>query len=220
MPADIILLAAIAAFVLLRLRSILGQNVGHDQPPNMSDAVKKDGERVIHLKPVEPQIKDVTPETEPKEPSGTYNDAVEKGIAEIHAIDRQFQMKEFLEGAKGAYDMVHEAFQTDDRDTLKALLAKDIYKEFAEELDKRRKEGEHTTATLVSMLEVSPLEVEVEKNKGRVSVAFTTEQIFVQRDKNGDVVEGSTSDIQSIEDEWTFERDLRSSNPNWTIIAT
>lgn len=227
MPADIILLAAIAAFVLLRLRGVLGQKIGHDKPPSMPDVVKKE-ERVIHIKPAEatamqkePIMAAAATATEPaEEPAGSYDAAVEAGVADIRKIDRQFRMKEFLEGAKVAFDMVHEAFRKDDRETLKALLSKDIFKDFASELDKQKKEKEHAESTLVAILRADPKSAEVEKGKGRVTVTFVTEQIFVRRDAEGKVVEGSPSDVERIEDEWVFERDLRSSNPNWIVIAT
>lgn len=225
MPADIILLAAIAAFVLLRLRGVLGQKIGHDKPPSMPDVVKKE-ERVIHIKPAEmgakePAMAAAAPVAEPaEEPAGVYSAAVEAGVAEIRKIDRQFRMKDFLEGAKVAFDMVHEAFRKDDRETLRALLSKDIFKDFASELDKQKKEADHAESTLVAILSADPKSVEVEKGKGRVTVTFVTEQIFVRRDAEGKVVEGSPSDVERIEDEWAFERDLRSSNPNWIVIAT
>lgn len=220
MPADIILLAAIAAFVLLRLRNVLGQKIGHDQPPTMPNVVKKE-ERVIHLKPADTSVKEApVVEQVVEEPTGIYPAAVEQAIEEIRAIDRQFRMKEFLDGAKMAFDMVHEAFRKDDRETLKALLSREIFKEFSGELDKQKKESEHAESTLVAILSADPKDVELDKSKARVTVAFASEQIFVSRDAEGKVVAGSPSDVQRVEDEWVFERDLRSSNPNWTVVAT
>lgn len=220
MPADIILLAAIAAFVLLRLRGVLGQKIGHDQPPAMPDVVKKE-ERVIHLKPADAALKEApVVEVLAEDPVGQYAPAIEKGMADIRAIDRQFRMKEFIEGAKVAFDMVHEAFRKDDRETLKHLLSREILKDFTSELDKQKKENEHAESTLVAILSAEPKEVEVEKGKGRVTIGFVTEQMFVSRDAAGQVVAGSPSDIERVEDEWVFERDLRSSNPNWIVVAT
>ncbi len=223
MPADIILLAAIAAFVLLRLRGVLGQKIGHDQPPSSAPDVVKKEERVIHLKPAESAsaIKEPAAEVLPPEESlDHYGEAIAAGVVEMRKIDRQFRMKDFLNGAKAAFDMVLEAFRGDDRETLKMLLVKDIYKDFAAELDKRKNGEEHTESTLVAILSAEPKLVEVEKNKARVTVAFASEQIFVTRDAQGNVMEGSPSAVQRIEDEWVFERDLRSANPNWTVIAT
>lgn len=221
MPADILLLAAIAAFVLLRLRGVLGQKIGHDQPPSPPGAARRE-DRVIHLKPAEPHFKDVTPvETEPAPESATaYDEAVEGGIAEIRKTDASFAMKEFLEGAKTAFDMVHEAFRKDDRETLKFLLSKEIYKNFSGELDARKQEKERAESTLVAIISATPTEVTVEKGKGRVTVLFVTEQIHVRRDAAGKIVEGSPSDVQRVEDEWGFERDLHSANPNWIVVAT
>lgn len=222
MPADIILLAAIAAFVLLRLRGVLGQKIGHDQPPAMPDIVKKE-ERVIHLKPSAEAMPLKEPAAEvlpPEESLSQYKEAVAASVGEFRKIDRQFSMKEFLDGAKAAFDMVHEAFRTDDRETLKALLSKDIFKDFAGELDNQKQSNEHAESTLVAVLSAEPVQAELEKSKARITVAFASEQIFVTRNTEGAVVEGSPSQVQRIEDEWVFERDLRSTNPNWTVIAT
>ncbi len=223
MPADIIILAAIAIFVVLRLRSVLGQKIGHDQS---NGAVKKDNERVIQLKPVSPaKTDDATAESplpplqEEVLPEG-YADEVKDGVKAIRKIDRQFTMKSFMEGARMAFDMVLEAFNKHDDETLKNLLSKDIHKAFADEIKRREDSGETVESTLVAITAAEPVAVEVDKNKARITVNFISEQIQVTRDKNGDVVEGSATDIDDIEDEWVFERDLRSSNPNWTIVAT
>jgi predicted lipid-binding transport protein (Tim44 family) len=219
MPADVILLAAVAAFVLLRLRGVLGQRIGHDQPPPapLAGMGAREGERVIVMKPV--TVKEAAPAAESEE-EPAYAEPIERGIAELRAHDRLFQMKEFLGGASIAFDMVHDAFRKGEKDTLKSLLSKAIYQEFLREIEHREKEERHTESTLVSILSAEPVSVETEGQRGRISVAFVSTQVILERTRAGAVVEGSSTEEQRVEDEWTFERDLHSSNPNWTIIAT
>lgn len=223
MPADIILLAAIAAFVLLRLRGVLGQKIGHDQPPATPDRVRKEGERVIQIKSAAPAANNNTATealSAEEEERGLYAPEVEQGIAAIRAVDRQFRMKDFLAGAGMAFDMINEAFRKDDRDTLSSLLSKELFQEFVAELERRKEEAEYEEATLVSILSAVPVEAGAEKHKGRITVAFTSEQMAVRRTAEGTVAEGASSEMRRVEDVWTFERDLQSSNPNWTIVAT
>lgn len=223
MPADIIILAAIAVFILLRLRSVLGHKIGQDTPPPpMRDVTPRDTEqeRVVqlaHRQEMEPLVEileDVTLD------DAKWSEEVRRGIESIREHDRQFTMTEFLNGAKIAFEMVHDAFNKGDKDMLKGLMNREVFTLFKTEIENRQKQDTKQETTLVAITTTEPKEISVEKNKARVSVRFVSEQIHVSRDKENKVVQGSTSSIQNVQDEWTFERDLRSANPNWTLIAT
>ena len=222
MPADIIILAAVAAFIFLRLRNILGHKMGHSEsPPTMRDVTPKGEERVIQLHPQPVEITpSVTPAAELQKVEEEYGADIAQEVKKITDQDASFTMQEFLAGAKEAFDMVIKAFNGDDRDTLKFLLSRDLYREFKTELDQRKKQDEWLESTLIAVISAEPQAIEVEKHKARITVAFTTEQIQVTREKNGDVVEGSSTSAEHLEDSWVFEKDLRSGNPNWTIIDT
>ncbi len=218
MPVDLIVLAAIAVFVLLRLYGVLGQKMGHDQPPSVRDATFDTSSKVIELTPRE--LENVQEEKEEDEEDETLADPLKKGLAAIRKEDASFRRGDFLEGAKAAFEMVLQGFAQDDRDTLKALLSKDIYQTFLTELKARKTQDTYAETTLVAILEAEITEMAVKDRKAIVKVQFVSEQIQAERDKDGEMVKDSQSSIEHVEDAWTFTRDLRSSNPNWTIIAT
>ncbi len=205
---DIIVFAAIAAFILLRYRSILGDKTGFDpskQPkPKIEKSEKKTEERVIDIKPRK------TPEPEKPVIDAVYEDLgdgdVKSGIDDIKKADGSFRVDEFLKGAKMAFEMVLSAFHSKDDATLKMLLDKPIYEEFSSAM----KDGEGDAAvTLVSIKEAELIEAEMQGSKAQVTVQFVSEQIIAPN-----------TTIEEVEDEWVFERDTRSKNPNWTIIDT
>ena len=217
MPVDLIVLAAIAVFVLLRLYGVLGQKIGHDEPPSARDATFDTSSKVIELTPKElEKVQEVKAEEE----NPDMSDALKEGIAAIRKHDAAFRLSEFSEGAKMAFEMVLESFAKADYDTLKQLLSKDLYLEFSAELKKRKNAEQYTETTLVSILEATVNDVKVKDRHATVVVNFLSEQIQTERDKSGEAVKESTSAIEQVEDTWTFTRDLRSPNPNWTIIDT
>jgi predicted lipid-binding transport protein (Tim44 family) len=226
MPADIIVLAAIAIFVLLRLRAVLGHKIGHDQPPPVPRDLPDESDRVVQVQPrtpgtvIEGEAHRLEPSPEAQAALAKLPDDIRQGVEAITKIDPGFSMPEFLKGARGAFDMVLEAYSRDDQDTLKMLLAKDVFENFKKELETAKKSGQHTETTLVSILSSEPVEARLQKNVAYIAVKFESEQIQIVRDANGKIVDGDASDIQIVEDEWAFERDLRSSNPNWKIVGT
>ncbi len=219
MHPDLIILAVIAAFVLLRLRSVLGHKIGHDEPPR---DMPKDSERVIQLHPEQREPMPGSPEVTviEEEPVGKWPEPIREGILEIRAADRFFSMTDFITGAKVAFEMVIEAFARGDRETLKTLLAKEVCAALAEEIDKREKEENTVQTTLISILSAEPEAVAMDKGKARITVRFRTEQMQSERDKEGKAVSETATDIETVEDVWTFERSLKSANPNWAVIET
>lgn len=223
MPADLIIIGAIAAFVLLRLRSVLGHKIGHDEPPaSLKDVTPQPAERIVQIFP-KPQ--DAGKQAEPseeaaREPEEVWDEATTAGIQQIRAVEPGFSMRDFLEGAKTAFEMIFTAFNKNDQDALKSLLSKDIFKHFKQELDAFAKQEEHEESTLISILSAQPTAIEVKGGKASVTVTFESEQIGSTRDKKGKTVPGTTGAIHTVEDVWSFERILHSSNPNWTIVAT
>ncbi len=226
MPADLIVLAAIAIFVLLRLRAVLGHKIGHDQPPPVPRDLPDESDRMVQVPPrqqpltIEGEAERIEPSPEAQAAMAKLPEDVRQGIEAMGKIDALFSLPEFLGGARGAFEMVLEAYSRDDRDTLKMLLAKDVFENFKKDLDDSHKAGRRVETTLVSILSAEAIEARLTRNVAHIVVKFESEQIQVVRDTQGTIVEGDASDIQIVEDEWAFERDLRSSNPNWKIVAT
>jgi predicted lipid-binding transport protein (Tim44 family) len=226
MPADIIVLAAIAIFVLLRLRAVLGHKIGHDQPPPMPRDLPDESDRVVQVQPrnqaptIEGEATVVEPSPEAQAAMAKLPEDLRTNVEAMTKIDASFSLPEFLKGARMAFDMVLEAYAKDDRDTLKMLLSKEVFENFRKDLDAMKKDGRRVETTLVSVLSAEPVEARLTRNVAHIVVKFESEQIQVVRDAEDKIIEGDASDIQTVDDEWAFERDLRSSNPNWKIVGT
>lgn len=218
MSADLIVLAAIAIFILLRLRSVLGQKIGHDQSSKLKESPVDEEARIVHASPKKQDIEETLrealrrPEIIPEE--------LKDDVAAIRAVDPGFSLEDFVKGAKAAFEMVVQAFAKDERDTLKQLLSKDLFQQFKDSLEARKKDETYEEVTLVAILKSDVARITVKKNVAEITMHFESEQIRVMRDKNKKIIEGDPSAIQTADDEWTFERDLRSNNPNWTITST
>lgn len=216
MSGDIIVLAAIAIFVLLRLRSVLGQKTGLDQPmEHLQEMLQQKDDRVVQLKPradAEGEADDA--------PEEEVADDVSDAVASIRKLDGGFRLSQFLEGAKMAFDMVMDAYEDDNHDVLQQLLSKDVYKDFSTAMEARDNADEREFVTLVSVGEAQAASVELKRNKAIIEVTFTSEQIRVTKNKDGDVVGGDASKIIQVEDSWVFTRDVKASDPNWVIVET
>jgi len=218
--ADIVILALIAGFILLRLRSILGRKIGNDNPEMFRKNIipQADSEPIIRLseKALKPR---------PREEADTYlhglkDDALSAALNAIKAKDPEFSATTFLSGAKMAYEMVFDGFAKGDKTPLKMLLSDALYNHFESELNARAGADTHAETTLVSVAAKDITKAELDKNTARLSVKFISEQVTVERDKDGKIVGGDPSDVSEVEEEWTFERDVTSKNPNWKIIET
>lgn len=212
---DIIVIGAIAAFILLRYRAMLGQDTRRDDSSRPTPAPVNEFERVIQLPaariPAQPEKKeDLTKQ---------YGSLAETFVA-MRGIDREFSPEEFLQGARNAYEMVIDAFRTGDRDTLKMLLSDAIYQEFDTALKEGEAAGRKTETTLVAINSAVPQSATLTGMNASVTVTFISEQIHLVRDGEGTIIEGDASREQKVEDSWTFTRNLASSDPNWKIIET
>lgn len=216
---DIIILALIAGFVLLRLRAVLGQKIGHDSPPFSEFQPVEADSPVVQ---VGDKAKNAVPEADADEKliAAIADPKARDAILAIKAADKDFSLAAFLEGAKGAFEMVFDAFVKDDRDTLKLLLSPELAATFGAELDKRRTMANHPETTLLSLVSQEVVAASLQKNTARITLRHVSEQVSVVRDKDGKIVEGDPSQPNHVEDQWTFERDITSRNPNWKIVET
>lgn len=208
---DILLFAAVAGFLLLRLRSVLGRRTGNErrrgQPFAPPDA------RVVPLSQplAKGPIIDVTPQPAANGATGT---------AAIRAADPSFDEIAFLKGARGAFEIVVRAFAAGDTTALEPLLNKDVYSAFVDAIRSRQAAKEILQTTLVSIKSATLVEATVEGTTGLVTVKLVSEQINVTRDADGKVVDGDPDKPVEKTDFWTFSRPLRARDPNWTLIAT
>lgn len=212
---EIIILAMIAAFLGLRLYSVLGQRAEHEEEsvPQRFEADDRS---------VPPMLKQPAPALAPKHALQVDGlmPMVERGVRAIAAADPRFDIIGFLEGARGAYGMVLEAFWSGDRAILKELCDDDVYASFAAAIDAREAQGQTLDNRLIRIEETRIHAAELDGRMARVSVLFVADIAAVTRDKDGNVVAGSLDDAVESRDVWTFSRDVRSSSPDWVLDET
>ena len=212
---DIIVIGAIAAFILLRYRAMLGEQRARDETSVRPTVVPaNDRERVLQIPTARVPVADKKDDFTSK-----YGSLAETFVA-MRGIDREFTPDEFLVGARAAYEMVISAFSKRDRDTLKMLLSSEMYKSFDLSLTDAEKEKRYNDTTLTAITKASIAQAKLAGSTAIVTVDFSSEQIHLIRDENGVIVEGNPSQQHLIEDQWVFSRDLKNANPNWSIIET
>jgi predicted lipid-binding transport protein (Tim44 family) len=214
---DLIVFGAIALFIILRYRSVLGEKTGFDVS---APKAKKTDDTIISIATGKP-IKEAAPVAAPDPHVPAENSKAAAALAAMSQMDVSFTPSYFMTGAKAAYEMVITAFNEHDRDTLKMLLDPDAYESFEMDMLEQEKNKTRAHTTLVAIKSADITEAELKKSTATITVLFTAEQVQVVRDEAGAILEsGNSSSPEEIVDEWTFERDLKSKNPNWTIVAT
>jgi predicted lipid-binding transport protein (Tim44 family) len=227
---DIIILALIAFFIFLRYRSTLGKDIGHKPDSNASNLRQQMGsqleEKVVpmpgaHKADESPKEKKVETIESEIEKAQITDSAVIEGLQAIRAADADFSLAEFTEGAKTAFEWVLNAFDKGDKKTLNQLMSSEVFEDFAAAIDARENDPQRTYTTLVSIENVDFVAVALEnKRMARITLSFHTEQIQYQKDQDGNQIKDEQAAVQSMVDEWEFERDVTSPNPIWKIVST
>ncbi len=221
-PIDIILFAMVAAFIVLRLRSVLGRRTGHErqrpdrfssesQPrPQDKNGDKHGADKVVRLH-------------DRRAESGTGAETETPLVAalnEIQAADPRFDPDEFVAGARAAFEFIVETFAEGNAGKLRPLLSDEVYDNFASAIEARKQAGETLETTVIGIKSMDILEAGMEDGSAFVSVKFDTEQINVTLNEAGDVVDGDADHITRVVDIWTFGRDTQSRDPNWRLVRT
>ena len=147
-------------------------------------------------------------------------DPLEAGITQIKAADPSFREKEFVKGARAAFETILQAFARADATNLKSLLDNTVYENFAGAIQARTKAGHELETTIVGIGESEIVKAEMDGNLARVTVKFVTEQVNSLKDAAGEIVEGDPANVVKVSDIWTFCRNTKSSDPNWLLVAT
>lgn len=221
---DIIFFAMIAAFLALRLRSVLGRRDGHEggyrdpfkrvpEPHKAPDEQAEDN--VVRL----PDRGAEADEEKLKE-AAHGDDTLAAGLVQVKLADPSFDPDAFLAGARGAFEMILDAFATGDAATLKSMLSADVHANFSQAIKSREDAGETLKYTLIGIRSVDIVEAYMDGRHATVTVKVVSEQINATVDGKNDVVSGDLNKVVDVTDFWTFQRDTRARDPNWTLIAT
>ncbi|HEY8564852.1 MAG TPA: Tim44/TimA family putative adaptor protein [Beijerinckiaceae bacterium] len=231
-----IIFLALAVFVIWRLRSVLGQKTGAEQPPfdpaarreppvSRTNSVRTAEDNVVRL-PGAPDRGQAAVALAPDRWKGVAEagSPVARGLDAIAQVEPAFDAKSFLDGAKAAYEMIVTAFAQGDRQTLRNLLSREVFEGFEGAIADRERRGEKVETTFVSIDKAELAGVEVRPSAGastaQVTVRFLSKLITVTRDPQGRVVDGSPDTVVDVPDIWTFARPLGSRDPNWQLVAT
>jgi predicted lipid-binding transport protein (Tim44 family) len=212
---SIVLLAMIAAFLGMRLYSVLGKRTGHEQEPVLPRRDERTGPSPVRLDESETPS---APTASSADTSGlVYEPAAEIGLRQLLATDRSFDAGRFMEGAESAYRMILEAFWSGDRDTLRDLCDDDSYEAFVEAIEARDARGEKLENRLVGIESAKITAVDMNRNEARVTVRYQADISAITRDADGKMIAGSMSDASRTDDLWTFRRAIGSNDPNWLL---
>ncbi len=225
---DIILFAMIAAFLILRLRNVLGRRDGHEggytdpfrDRSADDDSVESGDGNVVQLPDAKKTDKVKFAEETTAEEETWPDSEVGAGVTQIRLVDPGFNPKDFLTGASAAFEMILNAYASGDKDTLENLLSPEVYGNFARAIDDRDENGHVMEDTLVGIRAADIVEAYMDDGSACVTVKFVTEQVNVTRDDQGHVIDGNPNQVADVIDFWTFAREARSSNPNWALVAT
>jgi predicted lipid-binding transport protein (Tim44 family) len=225
-----IIFLALAVFIFLRLRNVLGQRTGNERPPY--DRAARNVVQGAQDNKVVPMPGTVIDQA-PLAPSADATPAVDrwKGIAEpgtslahgldgIAAQDSSFDPRHFLSGARSAYEMIVLAFANGDRRALKDLLSSEVYESFEAAIKEREKQEQKTETRFVSIDKAEIVGAETRDRAAQLTVRFVSQMISVTRDKAGTIVDGNPDKVADITDVWTFARDTTSRDPNWKLVGT
>ncbi len=216
---QIVILAMIAAFLGLRLYSVLGRRAEHEEEPIRGRIDEKSGLSGVAA-PVAPRLAGPAPASEVRPELGSGLPAVERGLRDIVAADRRFDPTAFLEGAHGAYRMVLEAFWRGDKEELGQLCDRDTFEGFCSAIDARIAAGEVLDNRLVRIDDVAITAASYIAPMARISVRFGADIATVTRDAAGTMIAGSLDDAIESRDVWTFSRNVNSADPDWLLDET
>ena len=210
---QLLALAGIAVYLILKLRGVLGTRDGHE------------GARADLAKPVNTQP---TFEVIEGGPDEDITDHAAEGSEAANALlgmklaEPSFAVTDFLQGSKGAYEMILMAFENGDLESVRSFLSDDVYEAFASVVEARKEQGLSIAVEFIGVRETGLMGASFNPvdSRGEVDVRFVCELISAVRDANGEIVEGNETEVKRQRDVWTFGRTMGSTDPNWQLVAT
>lgn len=231
---EIVLIALVAVFLVLRLRSVLGRRTGNERPP-ARDPFGPPGDAGApgwtQGRPADApagQIGGPPKSIDPPRPAaptaGVRPPVVEAqamaGVGAIRGADPGFDPVGFAQGARAAFEMIVAAFARGDSATLRPLLSDATFASFDQAIRDRQGGRQTLETTLIGFESSDVVGADLRGREAQVTVRFVTEQINVTRGPDGLVVDGNPNEVAKVTDVWTFSRDTSSRDPNWRLVNT
>ena len=211
---QLLVLAGIAVFLIIKLRAVLGTREGFEKPAIPVDDARAKPKREF-------EVIEGGPDRDIIDHVADGSDAA-KALAAMKAAEPSFNVGEFLRGARGAYEMILMAFERGEIDSIRPFLADEVEASFAEAINARHREGTTIEANFVGLREITLTDAEYDQttSSAEITVRFVGELTSAVRNKAGEVVEGSSSEVKRQRDAWVFSRRMGVQDPNWQLVAT
>jgi predicted lipid-binding transport protein (Tim44 family) len=214
---DILILAGVAAFIIFRLRGVLGRRTGNERtPPKAPERARKNAQTDNVIALADRNAKAESGKPKSKKALGP----LAKGFEAIAGADPNFDPENFVDGAKSAFEMIVTSFAMGDLGKVKTFLSKEVYENFADAVEERMKAKETLETTVVGFQSATISAARMEDTNAVVTVKFVSEQINATRDADGNVIAGDAETPVDVTDIWTFTRDTKSRDPNWALVET
>ncbi|MEL6507687.1 MAG: Tim44/TimA family putative adaptor protein [Pseudomonadota bacterium] len=227
MDPVILIFAGIAAFFIFKLLSALGEN--SEEADGQSDA-RKEIEALRRTLSGTGAARDGADAGQGAEAELAAGDARQETPTPVRALspaaqtlqeaDPHFDERSFLDGAKGAYEMIVNAFARDDVSGITQFLSSNVGGAFKSAIASRTAAGHAMDVKFVGIEKAEIVTASVRDDALVAVTDFTSNQVRVTRDADGNVVEGDPVRIELVKDRWTFERKRTSRDPNWILVAT
>jgi predicted lipid-binding transport protein (Tim44 family) len=216
---DVILLALLTGFIAFRLYTVLGRRTGHERSPE--DPVRlPDGARPNPKTAAKDNVVSLPERGAQAGASALNSTPLSRAMLDLKLHDRTFDTDRFLSGARVAYETVVTAFARGEREVLRPLLSDDVYEAFDRAIKGREAKKERVDFTFLSLKGARITGAEMKGNTAEVTVTFESEIMLAGYDPSGALIEGDAKTPHSVTEVWTFAREARSNDPNWTLIST
>jgi predicted lipid-binding transport protein (Tim44 family) len=210
---QLLVLAGIAVFLILRLKSVLGTREGFEKPP-LPKTAERSTRRDFEVIEGGPD-RDITDHVDEKGPQA-------QELAAMKRVEPAFSVTQFVQGARGAYEMIVMGFERGELDKIKPFLSEEVFDTFVDVVAAREDQGLKIEAEFVGVRETSLQDVDFDKdtNRAEITMRFVGELTSVVRDKDGKIIEGSPTAVKRQKDTWVFARTMGSDDPNWLLVST
>ena len=211
---QLLVLAGIAVFLILRLKNVLGTRDGFEQGPAQAPAPDRGPAHDFEVIEGGPDL-DITDHVEKDSPAAD-------ALARMKGLEPSFNVTEFLGGARGAYEMIVMGYENGELDDIQPFLAEDIYDSFVDGVAAREDQGLTIDANFIGVREMSLVDatLDADTQEAELTIRFTGELTSAVRNSEGEIIEGSLTEVKRQKDTWTFARDMGSNDPNWMLVST
>ena len=211
MDPVLLIFIGLAGFVAFRLFSVLGTRTGHEQPHDIEGlqrAARGEGAPSDQVEPATPL--DEAPPLAP----------VSDEAAPLRQADAQFDERDYLLGARSAYELIVESFAAGELKSVRSFLSDAVHQTFSRAVEDRIANGFESELKFVGIESAKIVKSEVRDGELFAVTEFASNQVRATRDRDGNLIDGDPNRIDLVKDRWTFSRKVKSTDPNWILVAT